>query len=245
MPYDAIICDIDGCLSPEASDPMDTPTLERVSAWNRASHASGGPVITPCSGRPEPFVEAMCRLLGNRTVPSIAENGAWLFDPSDNSYELDPRISEKHLSAVIEASAWVRRDLGPRGVTIQPGKAASISLYHPDHTVLRDEIIDLARETFEREGWPFRVSMTWFYVNCDLAFVSKSTGIDRLIARKGYTRERLAGIGDTPSDLTIREHVAWFACPSNADEELKQHADYVSDKAEAEGVLDILGRLDS
>ncbi len=46
-------------------------------------------------------------------------------------------------------------------------------------------------------------------------------------------------------DMAIRERVAYFACPANADEKLKAHADYVSGKEEAEGVLDILERIGS
>jgi hydroxymethylpyrimidine pyrophosphatase-like HAD family hydrolase len=81
------------------------------------------------------------------------------------------------------------------------------------------------------------------WVNCDLAHVSKATGLARFKARTGLVAERLAGIGDTTGDMAIREHVAFFACPANAQPELKRHADYVSPFAEVAGVLDILERL--
>jgi hydroxymethylpyrimidine pyrophosphatase-like HAD family hydrolase len=138
----------------------------------------------------------------------------------------------------------VDRELGPRGVVMQPGKVASISLYHRDPAYLRS-LEPLVREEFARRDWPLRVSMTWLYINCDLAFVSKSTGLDRLVRTTGLRRERLAGIGDTPGDAAIAEHVEWFACPANADERLKERADYVSPKPEAAGVLDILDHLPS
>ena len=57
------------------------------------------------------------------------------------------------------------------------------------------------------------------------------------------TPVRLVGIGDTMGDIAIRESVGFFACPSNADPELKRVADYVSAKPEVEGVLDVLARL--
>lgn len=241
--FDAIVCDIDGCLSPEHSGPMDAGALSRIAAYNLGAQESGDrPVLTLCSGRPQPFAEAMCRLIGNRTLPIVCENGVWLYDPAANEYVMDPAITPEQLEIIAEATRWVRQELGPRGVTIQPGKAASISLYHADTSVLRGLAPEIER-VFAREGWGLRVSMTWLYINCDLAHVSKGSGVRRFCERTGLGRDRLAGIGDTTSDLAIREHVAWFACPSNAQDELKQRADFVASKPEAEGVLEILARM--
>ncbi len=241
--FDAVISDIDGCLAPEDSGPMEAAALARVADHNRMAQEAGDrPVVTVCSGRPQPFAEAVCRLIGNRTLPCVAENGVWLYHPADNRYDMDPRITDGHLAAVDEARAWVRRALGPRGVTIQPGKAASIPLYHPDTPFLRS-LEGRVREEFARRAWPLRVSLTWLYINCDLEFVSKATALDRLLAATGLRRERLAGIGDTPGDSAIAERVSFFACPANADEGLKARAQYVSPRPEVQGVLDILGRL--
>ena len=99
------------------------------------------------------------------------------------------------------------------------------------------------RDAFEHNGWPFRISMTWFYINCDLAHISKATAIARLFCATGLTSARCAGIGDTKGDLMIADNVAYFACPANAADELKPRADYISPHGEAEGVLDILEHL--
>ncbi len=241
--FDAVISDIDGCLAPEDSGPMDAAGLSRIAEHNRIAQERGDrPVVTVCSGRPQPFAEAVCRLIGNRTLPCVAENGVWLYSPADNRYDMDPAITEAHLAAVEEARAWVRRELGPRGVVMQPGKSASISLYHADTAFLRS-LEGGVREEFQRSGWPLRVSMTWLYINCDLAQVSKATGLDRLMAATGLRRERLAGIGDTSSDAAIADRVSFFACPSNAVGSLRPRAHYVSRHEEVAGVLDILERL--
>lgn len=238
--FDAVICDIDGCLAPESSAPIDAPVLAKLAAHNQAAQERGDrPVITVCSGRPLPFAEAMCRLLGNRTLPLIAENGVWMYHPANNRYDRDPSITADHLRAVREVSAWVEADLGPRGVVMQPGKTASISLYHDDTAFLRT-LEPVVRDRFTRSGWPFRVSMTWLYINCDLAHISKGTAIDRWVKATGLTKDRLMGIGDTPVDFMIAERVAWFGCPSNAIEALKAKASYVSPHEESRGVLDIV-----
>lgn len=241
--FDAVICDIDGCIAPEASVPMDAGRLAELAAWNREAAAAGDrPVVTYCSGRPEPFVEAICRLTSNQELPAVAENGVWLFHPATNGWDRDPAITVEHMRRVQAAREWVEGEFGPRGVVLQPGKAASLSLYHQDTAYLRT-LPPVLVERFEREAWPLRVSMTWLYINCDLAHISKGTGVDRLVEAAGLKRERLAGIGDTPSDAAIAERVSFFACPANADDELKARADYVSPLAEAAGVLDILERV--
>lgn len=241
--FDAVLCDIDGCLQPESSEPADAEGLAAVARHNRrALDAADRPVVTLCSGRPAPFVEALCRVLHNATIPCVAENGVWVYDPRDGSYHQDPAITPAHRAAVRDATAWIEDHLLPQGVVIQPGKSASISLFHPDTPRLRAFADDITR-VFADRGWPFRVSMTVAWINCDLAHISKGTGIDRVLDATGLAKPRLAGVGDSYSDLPIAQRVAFFACPSNADHRLKAHAHYVSPHAELEGVLDILARL--
>lgn len=241
--FDLVISDIDGCLSPESSAPMDVQSLSAIAAHNRlAIQRRDRPLVTLCSGRPQPFVEAMCRLIGNDRVPCIAENGVWLWDPRGNIYQIDPVITPEHRRSVREAAAWLEDRFAPRGVVQQPGKAASISLYHPDPGALR-AICPEITEAFAENAWPLRVSMTWFYINCDLSHISKATGVRRLVERLGIPRNRLAGIGDTSGDLAIRDNVAFFACPANAEETIKPQADFIASQPEARGVLEILERL--
>ncbi len=245
-----LFCDIDGCLAPESTGAMDLVSLAKVAEHNRlAQSRRDRPIVTLCSGRPQPFAEAMTKLLANATVPLVAENGVWVYDPATNAYIMDPAITREHRAAVREAAAWLEAEFGPVGVTQQPGKAASVSLYHPDTSVLK-RILPRVRAEFEARAWPMRVSMTWLYINCDLAHVSKGTGLDRAVAmlpeRLGHPidRSRLAGIGDTPSDLAIRERVAWFGCPGNADAQLKAAADVVATRHEAAGVAELLKHFD-
>jgi hydroxymethylpyrimidine pyrophosphatase-like HAD family hydrolase len=238
--FDAVITDIDGCLGPETTAPMETAKLGVLEAWNReAITRADRPVLTMCSGRPQPYAEAMCRVIGNDALACVCENGVWVYDPRENRYLRDPNIKREHIDAVAGAMRWVDMELTPRGVVYQPGKTASMSLWHPDTAFLMG-LKPTIKEKFAKEGWPLRVSNTVAWINCDLEFVSKKTGIARLAALYGFTKARLAGIGDTMGDMAIRESVAWFACPSNADPGLKKVADYVSPRPEVEGVLDVL-----
>jgi hydroxymethylpyrimidine pyrophosphatase-like HAD family hydrolase len=241
--YDAVICDIDGCLGPEKSDPLNAELLSRVAAYNTLAYErQDRPIVTVCSGRPQPFAEAMCRLIGNTTLPAICEMGVWLWWPAENRFDRDPAISPEHLHAVHEAVEWVETELGPKGVVQQPGKTCSTSLYHDDTAYLKS-LEPTLRDLVAERNWPLRVSSTWLWINIDLAHVSKATGIERMMVGTGLNRDRLAGIGDTIGDRAIRDHVAFFACPANATDEIKAHADHVSPHEEAEGVLEILDTL--
>jgi hypothetical protein len=242
--FDAIICDIDGCLSDEGTAPFDLGALAKVAAHNRrAIERRDVPLLTVCSGRPQPFAEAMCRAIHNTELPCVAENGVWLYHPGTNAYDMDPSITRQHLDAVGQASAWIRESFGRRGVSQQPGKTASISLYHEDTAYLMDEVMPAVSAGVQVCAWPLRVSRTERYVNLDLTHVSKSTALQRLFEQTGLRTERLAGIGDATSDLAIRERVAWFACPANAVDELKQQTDMVATKVGVAGVLEILATL--
>lgn len=241
--YDLVICDIDGCLSPESHAVLDIDRLLRLADHNRrAVRLKDRPLVTLCSGRPIGFVECLCRLLQNTEVPAIGENGVWLWSPVDNVFECDPTISEEQLEMVHEARKFLRHRFQSDGVVQQPGKTASIALYHPNPEFLKS-IIPVIDQEFQDRQWPIRVSMTWFYINCDLEHITKATAIDRLLSHTGIDASRTVGIGDTISDRFIADRVAWFGCPSNADEDIQKMADYVSEHAEVDGVLDLIRQL--
>lgn len=241
--YDLVVCDIDGCLSPESHAPINESALSRIAEHNRlAIAAKDRPIVTLCSGRPVSFVEAMCRFIHNTVIPCIGENGVWMYRPDVNVFEMDSTITAEHLEIVHEASQFLRAAYESKGVTQQPGKSAAITLYHPDTKYLRS-ILPAVEAELTRRNWPFRVSMTWLYINCDLQHISKATGVERLLSHTGIDPSRTAGIGDTMSDKYVADRVAFFACPANADPEIQKFAAYVSPHEEIDGVLDILSRL--
>lgn len=240
--FDAIVSDIDGCLCDEHGGPFDLSRLGLIREHNEhAIRSNSAPVLTVCSGRPVGFAEAMTRLVGNTILPAIGEMGVYLHDPKTAQSELDPAITPEHLESVAGLQRYFHETLRPMGVSMQPGKSASVTFWHSDTDLLRNRICPGVESLCKERGWPFRVSMSWYYINCDLAHISKATGIERFKTKTNISAERLAGIGDTSSDLAIREKVAFFACPANAIDELKDVADYVAKAPEAEGVVEILG----
>jgi hydroxymethylpyrimidine pyrophosphatase-like HAD family hydrolase len=242
--FDAVFCDVDGCLMPELQVPSDVPALGEIAAYNRlATEMQDRPAVVPCTGRPLAYCEAVCRLIGAGTFPAIAEHGAWIYDFKANRWALSPDITRDDLAAGDELRAWVERELGARGCFLQVGKVAGVTIFHEDVPWLEAEVVPMVRDLVAERGWAMRVSTTWSCINVDLVHVDKGRAIERVIERCGLTRERLAGVGDTEGDLAIREKVAFFACPANAREGIKRHADFVAESDEARGVVEILERL--
>ncbi|MEN0111429.1 MAG: hypothetical protein AAF805_11970 [Planctomycetota bacterium] len=238
--WDAVISDLDGCLASERGGPFDLARLGVLAEHNRLAQAQADrPVITVCTGRPQPFAEAMCRVLANTTLPCVAENGVWLYHPGDNRYEQDPAIEPAHLAAVADAARLLRERYAPLGVTQQPAKTASVTLFHPDRQVLIERFEEVQGMLADR-GWPFRVSMTVDYINCDLRHISKASGLRRWFDATGIDPARCVGLGDTGSDLPIAEACGWFGRPANGAEVLEAASDYTSPHDELAGTLDIL-----
>jgi HAD superfamily hydrolase (TIGR01484 family) len=246
MAVDLILSDVDGCLTPENPVAVDRHHLGLIEARNLAQVASTGrALLTLCTGRPQPFAELLCRTIGNLTVPCIAENGVWMYHPGTNAYAMDPTITTDHLAAVRALEDYLRSEWcrhTEKGAAIQPGKTASASLYTHDHDWLV-EVRAAVEAEVKRRGWPFRISMSWYYLNCDLVHISKGTGVRRVAAVLGLDRDRLAGIGDTMGDLAIADNVGLFACPGNADARIKPRAACVATAHEAAGVWEIIQRI--
>lgn len=243
--FDVVFCDVDGCLLPEAPTPADLHALSAIAGHNaRAARDRDRPTVVPCTGRPQPFCEAVCKMLAHLDgLPAICEHGAWLHWFERNRWELDPAVTPADLAAVRAIEDWVRDDLAGEGCFLQLGKHACVSIFHDDVGFLAESVRPRALAEAARRGWPVRVSMTWTCVNMDLHHVSKGRAIDRVIERCGLDRSRCAGIGDTTGDIAIREKVAWFGCPANALADLKARADAVAESPEARGVVELLALL--
>ena len=172
-PYDAVLCDIDGCLLDEAGGPLNLNGLAAVAEHNaRAKADRDRPLVTVCTGRPLPFAECICRAIANDVLPCVCENGAWVYDPATNGYHLNPDISDAHVEATHAFCRWCLDTYGRDGVSSQPGKHASVSLYHADPEFLETIKPALVQACAENH-WPFRISGTWNYINCDLQHIQQ------------------------------------------------------------------------
>lgn len=240
-----IISDIDGCISPEESRAWDGALFGRFAERCREASAGAGTLapMTLCTGRPQPYVEALMKILDIR-FPSICESGAVLYRLHNNLATFGPGISPAMIQGLHRLRDFISTEVLPAfpGLIYQFGKEAQISLFSEDPSCFGAVAESLQAFADGVEGLKLTMTPSHYYLNIDLAGVTKGSAIASLAEEFKLSRNDLAGIGDTLGDLSIRESVGFFACPSNAVPALKAVADYVSSRPDIEGVLDILDR---
>lgn len=240
-----IISDIDGCISPEESRAWDMDLFASLAAASRAASAGDSPLapMTLCTGRPQPYVEVLMKLLDIR-YPAICEAGAVYYTLKDNRSVFCPGITAAMIQGLHQVREYITAELLPEfpGLIYQFGKEAQMSLFSEQPAcfeVITPRILAFAENI---PGLELNVTPTHFYLNIDLKGVTKGAAIQGLAQNLGLKKEDIAGIGDTMGDISIREAVRFFACPANAVPGLKAMADYVSPYPDIRGVMDILER---
>lgn len=245
-PFSLLIADVDGCLLPEESVAWDPKALQPLAEWcHRSARGEGGlPRFTLCTGRPQPYVEALMKLLDVR-LPAICESGAVFYTLPDNRAWYGPGVTPAKLRKLRELQNWLETDVLPaeKRALLQFGKMAQLSVYSEQHAVL-EELAPRVSQFAEGIGLALDVHTSHYYLNISLDGVTKGRALEALMEQLGATREETAGIGDTEGDLPLREHVAFFACPSNARQAIKNVADFVASRPIHEGVLEIFQQIE-
>lgn len=261
-----VVCDNDGCLMPEHNSLLSPSDLAPIAAHNHSAHHALGiddrflyqkagaanpwsgldwsraapPPLTICSGRPQPFVELLQRTIHSPLLPAISEGGVITYSLADNIAHLDPSITAVHVAAIRACADWCAFE---RGWNVQAGKQAMVSLFVPDADEhLFERMMEDSRRKIHDQGCLLRVDRTVTYINISLAHVSKATAVARLLTQLGLDGRNVLAIGDSISDLVLRDVCGHFACPANAMQEVKRQADEISRYEMASGVADLLDR---
>jgi len=242
--YRLIVSDVDGCLAPEESAAWDFPAFASLADRVRALQDTTS--FTLCTGRPQPYVEVLMKLLDVR-IPAICESGAVLYSLKDNRSIYGPGVTEEKLDELFEIRHFITSDLLKRYplAVHQFGKEAQISLFSADPARI-PELADEVRRFADRyRDDPVEVSASHYYLNVSLRGVTKGSAVRQLMSETGASRSQVAAIGDTVGDLPLADEAAFFACPANSTPEVQAAADYVSPHRDVHGLLDILDRLGS
>lgn len=237
MPFSLIVSDVDGCLSPEESVGWDFGALSMLAARD-------GLPFTLCTGRPQPYVEALMKVLDIR-LPAICESGAVIYRLADNRSVFGPGVTGEKLEELFEIRHFVTSELLPRypDAVHQFGKEAQISVFSADPSripILAEEVRTFAARFSDD---PVEVTASHYYLNVSLRGVTKGSALEAVMEELGVRPDEVAAIGDTEGDLPLREHAAWFGCPANATPEIKARADYISERRDIHGLLDILDHI--
>ncbi|MCW9706563.1 HAD-IIB family hydrolase [Fodinibius salsisoli] len=229
------VTDLDGCISV----PFQTPDWQLLSEIRRLNeqhvHDRAVPPLTICSGRPQPYVEAVAQWL-NVQHPAGFEN-AGIYNVQRNELELLPAFNEEAAQQVKELKEWLQREIVDRhsGMIVEFTKKMDAGVIHSDKEAI-DAAFPVIEEYVAENYSLFEVHKTDVSVNVILANNNKGNGILKLCELLDIDPEEVAYIGDSSGDIPGLKIVGQPYAPLNASDAVKACAE-VLDAEVTEAVL--------
>ncbi len=241
-----IVSDIEGCLTINKKQPIDTGGLMKIRAYCELARAGEKPPLVLCTGRPQPYAEAIIQTLDAffPNFPSIVENGCFLYDPVEDVIIPNPAIEGKEKGLRKIRTFLEETLIAKRLAKAEPGKELCVSL----NALLGMSIEELFRLTLETlpEDLKRLVFITHSSSAVDITpkGVNKASGLEFMSKYTGIAFSEMIGIGDTVGDFPMLEKVGYPACPGNANSEVielvKKSDGYVASAPNTAGVWEIL-----
>lgn len=242
MPKAIIFCDIDGCLNDGKHIGFDLDALAEVRQRIRAL-TDRGVILSLCTGRPQPYAEAMAQVLDLHT-PFICEYGAMVFDPeTDEAISLlapDDRAEiarlRQHLQTLVGN--------GNKHV-LEPGKDFALSITGPGIVGAENAVIEAQMKAYQAKCVGFNVIWTYSISAIDIApeGISKQTGAAYLLDRYGIDPRATYAIGDSIGDIPVLSFVHHALCPANAAPKVREICGFTAKHPTTRGVVEILDHI--
>jgi HAD superfamily hydrolase (TIGR01484 family) len=213
----ALACDYDGTL---AHDGAITPTT--LAALDRFRRS--GRRLFMVTGRELPNLKEVCPAL-DRFEWVIAENGALLYHPADNTIKL---LCEPASAALIET---LRRS---RMQPLSIGQAI-IATVEPNEVVVIEAIKEL--------GLELQVIFNKGAVMVLPSGVNKASGLTALLDEAGLAPDQVVGVGDAENDHAFLEACGIGVAVANSLPMLKQRVDFVTSGARGDGVAELIDMI--
>lgn len=233
------LIDIDGCLTGGKGVDINLSDIQRIAL-------SQSVPVSICTGRSQPYVEALLQVLGlsSSETPSVVENGCFLYIPKEDMIVINPLIRGMEAEFSLLKACILRKIINLNYAKLEPGKELCISMNPINISIkkLRDMtervIVD---NSFDSVAC---VSNSNSAVDITPVNVDKGSGVSHLIDVIGIELEDILGVGDSNGDIPMLEKVGICACPNNATEDVKNLVraknGYISDFCFTKGVVDIL-----
>ena len=239
-----IVCDIEGCLTINKKQPIDTGTLVKLQAYCELARRGEKPPLVLCTGRPQPYAEAILQHLDAffPNFPSVVENGLFLYDSVEDVLIANPAIEGRE-TELRRVKDYILANLA--GISkLEPGKELCISL-NPLGSLSVEELFEETKKALPPELREL-VFITHSSSAVDITpqGVNKASGVKFLSERTGVKLEDMLGIGDTAGDFPMMKIVGKIACPANAKQEVidlvRQREGFVANSPNTLGVWEIL-----
>ncbi|MBI3913646.1 MAG: hypothetical protein HY327_05605, partial [Chloroflexi bacterium] len=125
-----VLVDIDGCLTPGEAKPWDFEVMQFVADLNRHARRDAKQfAVTLCTGRAEPYVEALMQAI-DAHMPAIYEHGAGMYFPTAYQFREHPSIDRAKHAKIAKMRKILARKVVEKGLgQFQPGKLTCLTLY--------------------------------------------------------------------------------------------------------------------
>ncbi|PLX20445.1 hypothetical protein C0584_05915 [Candidatus Parcubacteria bacterium] len=246
MDIDLAVCDIEGCLTINKKQPIDTGILTKVHAYCELARVGETAPLVLCTGRPQPYAEAIIQTLDAffPLFPSVVENGCFLYFPVDDIVLPNPAIIGREKEFRNIRTLLDQTIVANHQAKVEPGKEFCISL-NPLGGLNPSELQKIIEKTL-----PDNLKQMIFIVHSSSAVditpvgVDKASGLKFLSEKTGIKPEKMLGIGDTAGDFPMLSLVGHPACPANASDDViqlvKDRSGYVASTPNTAGVWEIL-----
>jgi hydroxymethylpyrimidine pyrophosphatase-like HAD family hydrolase len=238
MELSLLISDWEGCMADPAGGIAPWP-LKALGLVRSVIESSRIPFAL-CTGRQFPYVEAALQCLGAiGDTPSVGENGCGLYYPKTKEVVPHPLITPQALEAMGRVRSRALAISKDAEAVLGFGKEFAVSLRCPPGSHVT-ELLALVQSVLADLADTLTFSHSQSSVDITPAGIDKGAGIRFLAEEIGVSLTSALAIGDSQGDLPMLASVGHPACPANADDRVKEIAEYVSPLPATEGVLDIL-----
>jgi HAD superfamily hydrolase (TIGR01484 family) len=244
---EVIVADIEGCITPPNRGMMNpSDFLPIVDYCKSAMSDKSLPPIVFCTGRQIPYVECVAQLTNAffPNFPSVAENGAFLYDVALNDVFLNPAVTPEAKELLHDVRKTAEKILQKYDVRKEYGKDICISLNPPLNTSISD-FFEIVCESFSQYSKVVNITHSASAVDITPIGIDKASGVRFLSEKTGILLENMLGIGDSRGDLPMLNIVGIPTGPANASREVKEIAEFISDSEGVTGVAEILKHFTS
>ena len=240
LPVQLIAADIDGCLSPGLFEPYDLRKLEAVADLNRKSKSDPSiPPLTICTGRPEPYAEAVLQLVQSY-YPAVSEHGGLLCGIDPPLMTINPVLPDdlQDKMLILKQRLFAAQRMDGNDFMLEPGKETHCTVFTRNEMTV-ERLHDVLSRILEDTALPFILKPGRSCINVFPSMLHKGMGIEWLSRETGIPAKNMGGIGDSDNDVPFLQAVGYPASPSNGSELAKGvKGAFVSAKPDIDGVLD-------
>ncbi|MDG6243045.1 MAG: phosphoglycolate phosphatase [Methanolobus sp.] len=220
MKYKALVIDVDGTITH-----MDRKLSLKAAAKLRSIDV---PVVI-ATGNVLCYAKAVAKLVGV-CCNIIAENGGVIVDGFDNEPIVSDVIHECEEAYELLADHFDMEKLD--------------SVHRETEIVLRSDFdIEKARELLGSHFPGVEIIDTHFAIHIKSRKINKGTGLIKMAELMGLKTTDFVAIGDSVNDLEMLQEAGFAIAVGNADDFLKDIADYVSTATYGNGTVEAIDHL--